>query len=75
MPISKPPWTETQKNEMYRPDFYWQTICKRYSPLKAAREKELKIDHDRAVYYFSILAQDEDQTLNSTAWTCRKDKG
>lgn len=34
-----------QKNEMYHPDFFWQTICKINSPLKAAREKELKTDH------------------------------
>lgn len=56
MLISKPPWTEIQKNEICHPDFFWQTICKIYSPLKAGREKESKTDHDRAIFYFSILA-------------------
>lgn len=73
--IRKPPWTKTLKNEMHHPDFFWQTISKIYSPLKAAKEKELKTDPDRAISYFPILALHEVQTSNSTAWICRKDKG
>lgn len=51
-----------QKNEMFHPDFFWQTTCK-INSLKTA--KEFKTDHDRAIFYFSILARSPDIKFRS----------